>query len=118
MPILNKSEAIITPALMSNESHAFSPVAAEDHGTLSPEKTYRRIYADFRSMENALFSGNIEAARDAFTRLIDESPPLAELLSRNPFPKNNSRLRAFKEFGRCLGSGDLRGARLAAEKYQ
>ena len=69
-------------------------------------------------MENALLSGDLQAARDAFTRLIEDSPPLADLLSRNPLPHENGHLRAFKELGRCLHSGDLQGAKVAAEEYQ
>jgi hypothetical protein len=69
-------------------------------------------------MENALLAGDVQSAREAFTRLIDDSPPLADLLSRNPFPQENGRLRAFKELGRCLNSGDIQGARVAAEEYQ
>jgi len=69
-------------------------------------------------MENALLSGDLAAAREAFTRLIEDSPPLAELLSKNPFPRDNFRLRAFKKLGRCLTNGDLQGAKVAAEEYQ
>ena len=69
-------------------------------------------------MENALLAGDIVAAREAFARLIEDAPPLAEMLSRNPFPRNNCRLRAFKKLGRCLLTGDLKGAKVAAEEYQ
>jgi len=108
----------IAPVLMSPQPHLLPPSAEKNHGALPRVGTYRRTYADFRSLENSLFSGDLQAARDAFTRLIADSPPLADLLSRNPFPQDNSRLRAFKELERCLHSGDLEGAKVAAEEYQ
>lgn len=110
--------AIVAFALMSPQPHLLSPLAAKDQEALLREGTYHRTYSDFRSMENALLSGDVVAARDAFARLIEDSPPLAELLSRNPFPQKNGRLRAFQKLGRCLHSGDLHGALVAAEEYQ
>ena len=79
---------------------------------------YWRTYTDFSALEHALLSGDLSAARDAFDRLKEDSPTIAAALSRDPFPNDNCRLRAFKELGRCLLARDLHGAKLAAQQFQ
>jgi hypothetical protein len=79
---------------------------------------YRRTFTDFRSLERALLFDDCLAARDAFTRLIEDSPLLAETFSRNPFPQDSTRVRSFKELGRSLQNGDLHGAKRAYELFQ
>ena len=79
---------------------------------------YRRTYTDFRSLEHALLSGDLTVAREAFASLKEDIPALTETLSREPFPDDNSRVRAFKEMGRCLLKGDLQGANQAYRQFQ
>ena|ERR1035437_3514881 len=103
---------------MSPQPQLLPPLVDKHTGALPLKGTYRRTYADFRGMESALLLGDVQAAREAFSRLIEDSPPLAAMLSKNPFPQDNPRLRAFKELGHCLQNGDLEGAKVAAEEYQ
>ena len=77
----------------------------------------RRTFTDFRSLEHALLFDDCLAARDAFTRLIEDSPVLAETFSRNPFPKDSPRVRSFKELGLSLQNGDIYGAKRAYELF-
>jgi len=80
-------------------------------------KKYRRTFVSFRTLEHALLSDDLRTARDAFARIKEDSPPLAEVLSHDPFPEDNDRVRAFKDLGRCLLAGDLKGAKQAAQQF-
>ena len=79
---------------------------------------YRQTYSDFRALERALFADDLAVAREAYIRIQTDSPSISAALSRNPFPVDNRRLRAFKKLGHCLMVGDLNGARQAATKFQ
>ena len=78
----------------------------------------RRIHSDFCALEFALLFDDIVGALDAFSRLQEDSPPLAMALSRDPFPSDTGRLRALRELGQCLLAGDLNGAKRASQRFQ
>ncbi len=79
---------------------------------------YQRTYADFNSLERALISDDLHSARHAFARLMEDAPEIAQAVSSDPFPHDSDRLRAFKELGHCLASGDLPGAKFASQQFQ
>ena len=58
----------------------------------------RRTYADIRALDRALVLEDLPAARAAFNRLQEDSPFIAEALSRDPFPVKTRPLRALKPF--------------------
>lgn len=76
-----------------------------------------RTFADIRALDRALIQEDLPAARAAFNRLQEDSPVIAEALSRHPFPAETRPLRALKALGRCLLSGDLPRARRAFELF-
>lgn len=78
---------------------------------------YRRTYRDFLALDVALASDDISSARQAYARLQKDSPHIAAALSQDPFPAKNPRLCAFKELGRALMSGNLRGAKQAFMRF-
>jgi len=79
---------------------------------------YRRTFADYLALDRALAIDDLRAAREAFARLQEDSPPLAQAVSTDPFPHDNFHLRALKELGRALVSGDLRRAKHAFHRFQ
>jgi hypothetical protein len=96
-----------------------SSASASPTGTVADSRgNYRRTLTDFRALDRALSSGDLAAAREAFIRLQEDSPPLAEAASRDPFPHDNFHLRALKALGRALISGDLPGAKRAFHQFQ
>ena len=79
---------------------------------------YRRTFADYLALDRALAVDDLKAARAAFARLQEDSPPIAEAVSSHPFPHDNFHLRALKELGRALMTGDLRRAKHAFHRFQ
>ncbi|MDQ5980545.1 MAG: hypothetical protein QG602_3522 [Verrucomicrobiota bacterium] len=76
-----------------------------------------RTFAEIRALDRALALADIAAARQAFTRLQQNSPVIAEALSREPFTVKTRPLKALKVLGHCLLKGNLAGARRAFELF-
>lgn len=85
-------------------------------GTELP-RNYRRTYADIRALDRALVLEDLPAAREAFNRLQEDSPLIADAVSHDPFPVKTRPLRALKTLGRYLMIGDLPRARQAFEMF-
>jgi hypothetical protein len=81
-------------------------------------RDYRWTYTDFRALDRALVSDDLGAAQEAFTRLQEDSFPIAEAVSHHPFADDPPHLRALKDLGRALISGDLHGAKHAFQQFQ
>ena len=79
---------------------------------------YWRTYSDFNTLERALLCGDLKEARGAFDRLKEDLPTIAAALSCHPSPNDNDRLRAIKDLGHCLVTGNLRGAVQASRRFQ
>ena len=101
---------------MSTPTLSPSFAAATPQEKAARLKKYRRTFVSFRTLEHALLSDDLSTARDAFARIKEDSP-LAEVLSHDPFPEDNDRVRALKDLGDCLLRGDLAGAKQAAQKF-
>jgi hypothetical protein len=101
---------------MSSETAIRQPVQSANPFGGSP-RDYRWTYSDFRALDRALVSDDLDAARDAFARLQEDSSVLAEAVSNHPFPSDTPHLRAIKELGRYLLSGDLPGAKMAFHRF-
>jgi len=103
---------------MNPETNVPSFTVIEGRKELYSQGDYRRTYTDFRTLEHALLSGDLPVAREAFASLKEDLLPYAETLMRDPFPRNNRRLRVFKELERCLLNDDLPGAKKASQQFQ
>lgn len=101
-----------------NPETLFPPATGEVLCEGKLQGKYRRTYTDYCALERALLADNIGAALDAFVRLLEDAPSLAEALSRVPFPTDSSRLLAFQELGHCLVTDDLKGAKRALMRFQ
>ncbi|RXK54513.1 hypothetical protein ESB00_01025 [Oleiharenicola lentus] len=80
-------------------------------------RTSRRLYADIRALDRALVQADLSAARAAFERMQQDSPVIAEAVSRHPFPTEPRPSRALQTLARCLLQGNLTGARRAFELF-
>lgn len=78
---------------------------------------YRRTYADIRALDRALARDDLPAAREAFSRLQEDSPLIAGAVSHDPFPVKTRPLQALKDLGHCLLRGDLAGAKQAFDLF-
>ena len=101
---------------MLNETLPHVSARVSQSGTELP-RNYRRTFADIRALDRALVEEDLPAARAAFSRLQEDSPLIAEAVSRDPFPVKTRPLRALKTLGRCLLIGDLPRARQAFEMF-
>lgn len=93
--------------------------ASVHRGPSEPDLSHhsRRLYADIVTLDRALALGDLETARTAFTRLQEDSPLIAEAVSRDPFPSRTRPSKALKKLGRHLLDGDLPRARRAIEHF-
>ena len=77
----------------------------------------RRLYADIRALDRALVLADLPAARAAFERMQQDSPVIADAVSRHPFPTEPRPIRALQALGRSLLRGNLPRARRAFELF-
>lgn len=77
----------------------------------------RRLYADIRALDRALVLADLPGARAAFARMQEDSPVIAEAVTRDPFPIEPRPIRALQTLAHCLLRGNLPGARRAFELF-
>lgn len=76
-----------------------------------------RTFADIRALDRALVQADLPSARAAFHRLQEDSPLIAEAVSKEPFPVRARPQQALQTLAACLTSGDLSGTRKAFETF-
>jgi hypothetical protein len=85
---------------------------------LSSQVNYKQVKADFQSVTQALQSGDITTAQQAFAALQKDDPKVAQALSQSGQNSSNPQSTALQALSTALQSGNVTGAQTALASLQ
>jgi len=93
-----------------------SPTTSSSGGVLADwQSTYNQVRTDFRSLSQAVQSGNLADAQQAFATLQNDLPTATSASSQ---ASGSAQSTALGQLGKALQSGDLSGAQQALAALQ
>jgi hypothetical protein len=101
---------------MSNSISAIN--SNQNINQLGSQVNFKQVKADFQNLTQALQSGNITAARQAFAALQKDSPQIAQALSQSGQNSSNPQSSALQALSTALQSGNVADAQKALASLQ